>query len=138
MSRTALSRSVSASLLFVLCAAIALAQAPKTPKYDKATETTLKGTVGEQKTVPGADEGTHFMLQDGDKTIILIHVGPEKFLKEIEASFTKGDKVEIVGSKVKSAEGEDEILAREITTKDGNVIVLRDKKGEPVWHGWKL
>jgi len=38
---------------------------------------------------------------------------------------------------VKSAEGEDEILAKEIT-KDNNTVTLRDGKGEPAWHGWKL
>ena len=137
MSRTAFSRSALAILLFVLCSAIAFAQsAPKTPKYDKSTETTVKGVVDEVKTVPGADEGTHFILKDGDKTI-LIHVGPEKFLKEIEASFEKGDKVAVKGSKVKSADGEDEILAKEVT-KDNNTVTLRDSKGEPAWHGWKL
>ena len=136
MSRTALSKSAFAIALCALFTVFAFGQAPKTPKYDKATETTLKGTVDTIKTVPGADEGTHFMLVDGDKTI-LIHVGPEKFLKEVEISFAKGDKVEVVGSKVKSSEGEDEILAREIT-KDNNTLTLRDKKGEPVWHGWKM
>jgi len=137
MSRTAFSKSALTIVLFALCSAIAIAQsAPKTPKYDKSTETTVKGIVDELKTVPGADEGTHFMLKDGEKSI-LIHVGPEKFLKEIEASYEKGDKVEVKGSKVKSAEGEDEILAKEIT-KDNNTVTLRDGKGEPAWHGWKM
>jgi hypothetical protein len=137
MSRTAFSKSALAIVLVVLCSAIVFAQsAPKTPKYDKSTETTVKGVVDELKNVPGADEGTHFMLKDGEKSI-LIHVGPEKFLKEIEASYAKGDKVEVKGSKVKSAEGEDEILAKEIT-KDNNTVTLRDGKGEPAWHGWKL
>jgi hypothetical protein len=139
MSRSALSKSAYAILLFVLCSAFVCAQtaAPKTPKYDKATETKVKGVVDELKTVEGKDEGTHFILKmEGDKSI-LIHVGPEKFLKEIEASYEKGDKVEVIGSKVKSAEGEDEILAKEIT-KDNNTVTLRDGKGEPAWHGWKL
>ena len=138
MSRTAFSKSVYAILLFALCSVFAFAQsAPKTPKYNKATETKLTGVVEELKTVPGADEGTHFMLKEEDGKTILIHVGPEKFLKEIEASYAKGDKVEIIGSKVKSSEGEDEILAKEIT-KDNNTVMLRDGKGEPAWHGWKL
>src|SRR6266567_8734375 len=99
MSRTASLKSVYAILLFVLCSALVFAQnaAPKTPKYDKATETKVKGVIDELKTVEGKDEGTHFTLKmDGDKTI-LIHVGPEKFLKEIEATYEKGDKVEVIG-----------------------------------------
>ncbi len=138
MLRKAFSKSVYAIALCVLSAAFVFAQsaAPKTPKYDKATGTKVKGVVDELKVVPGKDEGTHFYLVDGTNKI-LIHVGPEKFLKEIEASYSKGDKVEVVGSKVKSAEGEDEILAKEIT-KDNNTVTLRDGKGEPAWHGWKL
>jgi hypothetical protein len=137
MSRTASSKYLYAILLFALCSVFAFAQsAPKTPKYDKSTEVKIKGVVDELKTVPGADEGTHFTLKDGEKTI-LIHVGPEKFLKEIDATYAKGDKVEVIGSRVKSAEGEDEILAKEIT-KDNNSVTLRDGKGEPAWHGWKL
>ena len=139
MSQTVFAKSVYAILLFALCSVFALAQtaAPKTPKYDKATETKIKGVVEELRTVDGKDEGTHFILRDADNKTILIHVGPEKFLKEIEASYVKGDKVEVTGSKVKSAQGEDEILAKEIS-KDNNSVVLRDSKGEPAWHGWKL
>lgn len=140
MSRTVSWKKVFAVLLCVAFAFFAFAQnqapAPKTPKYNKATETKLNGTVDELRQVPGADEGVHFILRDGEKTI-LIHVGPDKFLKDIEVEFAKGEKVQVVGSKVKSAEGEDEILAREIT-KDNNTITLRDKNGEPAWHGWKL
>lgn len=139
MSRAVFTKSVYAILLFALCSVMAFAQtaAPKTPKYDKATETKLKGVVEELRTVEGKDEGTHFILREDDNKTILIHVGPEKFLKEIEASYAKGDKVEIIGSKVKSADGEDEILAKEIT-KENASVVLRDSKGEPAWHGWKL
>ena len=138
MLRTAFSKAIITTVLCAAFAGFAFAQnAPKTPKYDKATETKLSGTVDELKQVPGADEGTHFILKQADGKTILVHVGPEKFLKEIEASYAKGDKVEVVGSKVKSDDGEDEILAKEIT-KDSNTAVLRDSKGVPAWKGWKI
>ena len=138
MSRTASYRSIFAILLCVAFTVFAFAQAaPKTPKYDKTTEAKLKGVVGDTKIVPGPDEGFHFILKQGDGKTILVHVGPEKFLKEIEAEYATGDKVDVIGSKVKSAEGEDEILAKEIV-KDNNSVILRDNKGEPAWHGWKL
>jgi nitrogenase subunit NifH len=138
MLRKAFSKSVYVIALCVLSSAFVFAQsaAPKTPKYDKATETKIKGVIDELKTVEGKDEGTHFYLKSGE-TKILVHVGPEKFLKEIEASYAKGDTVEVIGSKVKSSDGEDEILAKEIT-KDNNTVTLRDGKGEPAWHGWKM
>jgi nitrogenase subunit NifH len=138
MLRKAFSKSVYVIALCVLSSAFVFAQSatPKTPKYDKATETKIKGVIDELKTVEGKDEGTHFYLKSGE-TKILVHVGPEKFLKEIEASYAKGDTVEVIGSKVKSSDGEDEILAKEIT-KDNNTVTLRDGKGEPAWHGWKM
>ena len=103
------------------------------PKYDLTAETKLKGTVEDiqQDTRPG--EGTHVMLKTGSGNI-LVHVAPELFLKELEIGFSKGDSLEVIGSKIK-IEGVDEILAKEITRGE-NTVTLRDKKGVPVWDGW--
>ncbi len=139
MLRLGFSKPVFAILLCVsltLCAA-AQSTAVKTPKYDKATETKVSGTIESLKEVPGKDEGEHFYIKLSDGSTILIHAGPDKFLKEIEAEYKVGDKIDVTGSKVKSAEGEDEILAREIV-KDKNSVILRDPKGAPAWHGWNL
>ncbi|HYE24353.1 MAG TPA: hypothetical protein VEG32_04055 [Clostridia bacterium] len=106
----------------------------KPPKYEKASEVTLKGTVEEVKLIPGPDEGAHFVLATADGPI-LVHVAPEKFLKEIvDTTFHKGDLVEVVGAKIKAEEGP-EVLAKEIT-RDNNTLTLRDPSGTPVWKGW--
>lgn len=104
------------------------------PKYDAATELTVKGTVEEAKIQPGAGEGVHLILKSGTEDV-LVHVAPETFMKEMEINFAKGDQLEIRGSKIKNAEGQDEVLAREIT-KGSNSLTLRDKKGVPVWSMW--
>jgi hypothetical protein len=52
-------------------------------------------------------------------------------LKEFGMEFVKGDEVEITGSKVK-LDDKSLVLAREVV-KGNNTVVLRDKKGEPVW-----
>lgn len=102
-------------------------------KYDLTTETKLKGTVEEVKIIPGPSEGVHLMLKSGTETT-LIHVAPGTFLKEMDVSFEKGDQIDLLGSKIK-VDGQDEILAREIT-KNGNQLTLRDKKGMPIWSVW--
>lgn len=102
-------------------------------KYDLTTETKLKGTIEEVKVIPGPSEGIHLMLKSGTETSF-IHVAPETFLKEMDVSFDKGDTVEVLGSKIK-VDGQDEVLAREIT-KNGNQLTLRDKKGMPIWSVW--
>ena len=102
--------------------------------YDPAMETTIAGTVEEVKTVAGRHgwHGTHLMLQTGKK-ILDVHLGPESFLKVKGFSFAKGDRVEVVGSKVNYKGGE-ALVAREIK-KGGETLVLRDAQGIPQWSG---
>lgn len=102
-------------------------------KYDLTTETKLKGTVDEVKTIPGPAEGIHLMVNSGTETYF-VHVAPESFLKDMEFAVNKGDSVEVVGSKIK-VDGQDEVLAREITD-NNNQLTLLDKKGTPVWAIW--
>jgi len=102
-------------------------------KYDLTTETKVKGIVDEVKLVPGPAEGVHLVVKSGTETIF-VHVAPEAFLKDMDFAFFKGDEVEVLGSKIK-VDGQDEILAREITKK-GNQLTLRDKKGMPIWSVW--
>jgi hypothetical protein len=104
------------------------------PKYDVANEVKVKGVIEDIRQVPGGVEGTQLAVKTDTKTI-LVYVGPGEFLKEIEVSFSKGDKVDVVGAKAPNSP-EEEILAREITV-GTNTFTLRDDKGVPVWSGWK-
>jgi hypothetical protein len=103
------------------------------PHYNAASEVKIKGIIEEIREVPGEFEGTHLVVKTETKTF-LVHCAPSAFLKEIDASFAKGDQVLIVGAQAPDAP--EEILAREIT--DGNnTVTLRDDKGVPIWAGWK-
>ncbi len=125
-------------LTVLLLSAAAAAQKPTGPKYDAATETTLKGTVEEVKEIPNScmgQTGVHVMLKT-EKETIEVQVAPVDFVKFMEVTFAKGDKLEIIGSKVTKADGASMLLAREIT-QNNNQLVVRDKKGEPVWTWMK-
>ncbi len=117
-------------LAIALVATSALAQAP--PKYDPATETTVKGTVGELKFVPpsGAKQVGYLTLKSGSDTIE-VFLGPKKFLDDMGATFKTGDAVEVKGSKVK-VDGNDQILAREVVKGD-DTLTLRFADGKPAW-----
>jgi hypothetical protein len=104
------------------------------PKYDVANEVKVKGVIEDIRQVPGGAEGTQLAVKTDTKTI-LVYVGPGDFLKEIEVSFSKGDKVDVLGAKAPNSSDE-KILAREITV-GSNTFTLRDDKGIPVWSGWK-
>jgi hypothetical protein len=125
---------------FVVLAAVgvltasAFAQAP--PKYDRATETTLKGTVGELKLVPptGAKALAYLVTKTGpdkDKDAVQVFLCPKSFLDELGIAFKADESIQITGSKVKQ-DGTDLILAREIV-KGGETLTFRFEDGKPAW-----
>ena len=104
------------------------------PKYDTANQVKIKGVIEDIHETPGAYEGTHLLVKT-DTGNVLVQLAPADFLKEIDASFKKGDAIEVVGAKNMGTEGE-EILAKEVTV-GNNTTTLRDDGGVPVWVGWK-
>jgi hypothetical protein len=102
------------------------------PRYDAATEASLKGTVEELKLVPptGGKPVAYLVVKSGeDKT--QVYLCPKSFLDEMGVTFATGDAVQITGSKIKQ-NGADVILAREVT-KSGDTVTLRFKDGKPAW-----
>lgn len=122
---------IAAVLLFLAWALPSLAADKSTtsPKYDVSTETVIKGTIEELKTVEGGGD-IHLLVKSGD-TVYEVCLCPQKFLNVLEIEFKKGDALQVTGSKVKDGEKE-LLLAREIVN-GNNTLTLRDKKGNPVW-----
>jgi hypothetical protein len=121
-----------AAIVFV--ATSALSQAP--PKYDPATETTVKGTVEELKLVPptGGKPVAYLMTKTGpdkDKDEIEIFLCPKSFLDQMGVVFKADEVIEVKGSKVKQG-GADLILAREMV-KGGETLTFRFQDGKPAW-----
>lgn len=124
-----------------LLMAVAFAQPPggmrRMPMYDPAAETTLTGTVEsvEQYSGPccrGYHSGTHVMLKT-EAGVTEVAMGPSAFLSKQELSFSKGDEIEVTGSKISSGK-EPFVIAREVK-KGGKTFTLRDKTGKPAWSG---
>jgi hypothetical protein len=122
----------SAVALIVLAAFLVVnAQTVAAPKYDMSSEVKVKGVIEDVKTA--ADNTVHITLKS-DKGLLDVAVAPEKFLKEMEITFVKGETIEVLGSQV-VADGNPLLLAREVT-RNGDVMLMRDDKGKPVWVGW--
>ena len=120
------------ALAFV--AGSALAQAP--PKYDRATETTLKTTVGELRLVPpsGPKPIAYLVTKTGsdkDNDSVQIFLCPKSFLDEMGIAFKSDEAIEVIGSKVKQG-AVDLILAREVV-KGGETLTFRFPDGKPAW-----
>ena len=104
------------------------------PKYDAGKQVKVAGVIEDMHETPGPYEGTHLLVKT-DAGTVLVQLAPAEFLKEIDATFKKGDAIQVIGAKNTGTEG-DEILAKEITI-GNNTTTLRDDNGTPVWVGWK-
>lgn len=119
--------------LMGVLAAGAFAQQKPLPKYDPATEMTIKKAVVQdvkEVTLPNGQNRFRLIVKAGTETYEVC-LCPKAFLQMLDSAFAKGDEIDVVGSKVQDGENSI-ILAREVV-KGQNTLVLRDKKGEPVW-----
>lgn len=121
----------------VFFASTAMAQRKMARMYNPATEVKVNGTIEEVQQIQGrgAWSGTHLTLKT-DSGTLQVHIGPSSYLSEKGFSLTKGDKVEVLGSKV-TMNSKETLLAREIT-KDNKTLTLRNAQGIPLWSGgWR-
>lgn len=102
------------------------------PRYDASTEATFNGSVEavNQITGPRGWGGTHLTLKT-EKESIDVHVGPSWFLTQKQVSFSNGNLISVIGSRVKFA-GSDAVIARQIKKGD-QTLTLRDAQGFPLW-----
>ena len=101
--------------------------------YDKSTVTTIKGSivsVDSQATPRGDFYMVRLTVKDTSGSSD-VTVGPSTYLDSQGISFTKGDSIEVTGSKM-NFRGNDVIVAAQIV-ENGKTIVLRDDSGRPVW-----
>ena len=120
--------------VIALVATSAFSQSP--PRYDPATETTVKGTVGELKLVPptGGKPIAYLVTKTGpdkEKDTVQIFLCPKSFLDQMGIAFKTDEAIEVKGSKVKQ-DGADLILAREMV-KGGETLTFRFPDGKPAW-----
>jgi DNA/RNA endonuclease YhcR with UshA esterase domain len=132
MLRPASFKLVSVVALIVLLTFIVM-NAETTPalKYDKSAEVKVKGVIDDVKT---AEDTTVHVTLKNDKGSLDVVIAPEKFLKEMEIIFAKGETIEVLGSQL-TVDGNPVLLAREVT-RNGDVMVMRDERGKGVWVGW--
>jgi hypothetical protein len=102
------------------------------PRYDPATVINVMAVVLDvRETPPGsALAGVHLMVK-ADADTFDVYLCPVDFLKEFEVTFQKGDRIQVVGSKVRFG-GAPAILAREVRRGE-TTVYLRGRYGEPNW-----
>ncbi len=113
-----------------VAALVLLSRNQEPTTYDPAKETKISGTVKEVQEFycpVTNDRGTHLLLQT-DNGEMTVHVALTRYLRKQNIAFGTGDKVDVLGSKIK----DDAMIAREIT-RGSEMFILRDAKGTAVW-----
>ncbi len=99
--------------------------------YNVATETTIQGTVRgvEDYTCPVSENeiGRHLRLQTATGTME-IHLAPARVMRSQKFTFSPGDQIEVLGSKVKMR-SQESIIAREVT-RSNESFFIRDREGK--------
>ena len=107
------------------------------PRYDPATVVTVRMIVAEVRDVAKGQPlpGIHLMARPESAKVDSepwdVYIGPAAFLKSIDLAFHARDKMDVVGSKIKTPSGM-LILARQIR-QSGTELNIRDDRGEPLW-----
>lgn len=103
--------------------------------YNPATVVDVVGTVTSIRQVSAGAPlaGLHATVQLKTGAVD-VYLGPPDFLSFLKASFKAGERLEVVGSRVKSGNS-DVILTRQVD--DGfSLITLRDPNGVADWQNW--
>lgn len=136
--RTSTTARVAVAVMFAtLVTTPVFAQGPRgggrgMPRYDTATEQTIRGTVAEVQPHQARRGGTglHLALKSGEGTLD-VHVGPTLWLSQQKYEFATGDVLEVTGSMV-TIDGKQALLARVIVKGDAT-MTLRNPQGIPRW-----
>lgn len=105
----------------------------RVPTYDASDEVTVQGVVQDvqQFYCPiSGDVGTHLIVKTENGTV-QVHVAPTRFLRNNNLSFSTGDQIQVVGSRI-IYQGHDAIIAR-ATTRAGQKVAFRQPGGHPLW-----
>jgi len=134
------------SVLFLCAAPLLLALAAPAnqketsqaePRYDTATNVDIMVVVAEVKDVPVGSplNGMHLLVRPetakNNSETTDVYLAPDDYLKDFDCHFTKGDRIQVKGSKVKF-NGGTAVLAREVRL-EATTVYLRDEHGAPYW-----
>jgi hypothetical protein len=102
--------------------------------WNPETVATVTGTVEAVERVEmGGDWSCLRLRLATAQGTVQVRVGPDWFVAEAKVVFSRGDRLEVKGSRLVFA-GEDSMVAGEIL-RGAERIVLRDPAGKPVWAG---
>ena len=101
--------------------------------YNTSNEGILQGVVQDVQEFYcpiSGDEGTHLLVKTEGGTL-QVHVAPTRFLRDKKLSFSKGDQIQVVGSRI-IYNGREAVIARRVT-RGNETMAFREPNGKPIW-----
>lgn len=105
----------------------------RVPVYSPSSEGSLQGVVQDVQEFYcpiSGDVGTHLLVKT-DHGTFQVHIAPLRFLRDKRLTFSRGDQIEVVGSRI-TYDGQEALIARTMIRGDQTVTV-REPNGNPVW-----
>jgi DNA/RNA endonuclease YhcR with UshA esterase domain len=103
------------------------------PVYSVSNEQTVQGAVQDVQEFYcpiSGDVGTHLLVKT-DHGTFQVHIAPLRFLRDKKLSFSKGDQIEVVGSRI-IYNGHEALIARTVIRGD-QTVAFRKPNGKPMW-----
>jgi DNA/RNA endonuclease YhcR with UshA esterase domain len=104
----------------------------RAPAYKPWNEVTVQGTVEDVQEFYcpiSGDEGTHLLVKTENGSV-QVHLAPTRFLRDKNLSFSKGDVIQVVGSRI-IYQGRDALIARTVV-RGSPTMAFREQNGKPV------
>ena len=119
--------------LVVLVVLIFTSPRHRAPAYNAWNEVTVQGTVEDVQEFYcpiSGNEGTHLLVKTENGSV-QVHLAPTRFLRDKNLSFSKGDVIQVVGSRI-IYQGRDALIARTVI-RGSQTMAFREQNGKPVW-----
>ena len=124
---------VMATAVLVLAVLLFTSPRHRVPVYSASNEQSVQGVVQnvQEFYCPiSGDVGTHLLVKT-DHGTFQVHIAPSRFLRDKKLNFSKGDQIEVVGSRI-IYNGHEALIARTVIRGD-QTVAFREPNGQPMW-----
>jgi hypothetical protein len=124
---------VMGTAVVILVVVLSISPRHRVPVYSTSNEGVLQGVVQDVQEFYcpiSGDEGTHLLVKTANGNL-QVHVAPTRFLRDKKLSFSKGDQIQVVGSRI-IYNGHEALIARTVT-RGNETLGFREPNGKPMW-----
>jgi len=126
-------QTVMGTAVVILVVLLLTSPRHRVPVYSTSSEGILQGVVQDVQEFYcpiSGDVGTHLLVKT-DHGTFQVHIAPLQFLRDKKLNFSRGDQIEVVGSRI-IYNGQEALIARTVIRGD-QTVTFREPNGKPMW-----